>query len=57
MLAAAGAHDLRGPAFATYALPQRPADSKVVIYGDAGHGFLFPCPEEFGGEALRFLAG
>ncbi|WP_328790620.1 MULTISPECIES: alpha/beta fold hydrolase [unclassified Streptomyces] len=57
VLAAAGAHDVMVHAFATYAMSQRLADSKVVIYGDAGHGFLFQHPEEFGGEVLRFLAG
>ncbi|MET9691868.1 hypothetical protein ABZY81_25865 [Streptomyces sp. NPDC006514] len=46
-----------GHAFAPYAMSQRLADSKVVIYGDAGHGFLFQHPEEFGGEVLRFLVG
>ncbi|MFD9409268.1 alpha/beta fold hydrolase [Streptomyces sp. NPDC059989] len=55
VLAANGAHDVMVPAFATYAMSQRLPNSKIVLYGDAGHGFLFQHPEEFGAEIVAFL--
>jgi pimeloyl-ACP methyl ester carboxylesterase len=55
VLVANGAHDVMVPAFASYAMSQRLPDAKVILYSDAGHGFLFQHPDEFGHEVLRFL--
>jgi pimeloyl-ACP methyl ester carboxylesterase len=57
VLVANGAHDVMVPAFASYAMSQRLPNAKVVLYSDAGHGFLFQHPQEFGREVLRFLGG
>jgi pimeloyl-ACP methyl ester carboxylesterase len=38
-----------------HAMAQRLPDAKVIIYSDAGHGFLFQHPEDFGAEVVRFL--
>jgi pimeloyl-ACP methyl ester carboxylesterase len=56
VLVANGAHDVMVPAFASYAMSQRLPNAKVILYSDAGHGFLFQHAEEFGHEVLRFLA-
>lgn len=55
VLVANGAHDVMVSAYASYAMSQRLPDAKVVLYSDAGHGFLFQHPVEFGREVLRFL--
>ncbi|MGW1626569.1 alpha/beta fold hydrolase [Streptomyces sp. NPDC002172] len=54
-LFANGAHDVMEHAYQTYAMARAVPDSKTVIYGDAGHAFLFQHPEDFGGEVLRFI--
>jgi pimeloyl-ACP methyl ester carboxylesterase len=36
-------------------MSQRLPNTKLVIYGDAGHGFLFQHAEDFGREAMAFL--
>ncbi|MHC5905340.1 alpha/beta fold hydrolase [Streptomyces sp. S6] len=56
VLVANGAHDVMIHAYATYAMSQRLPDAKVVLYSDAGHGFLFQHPEDFAHEVNRFLA-
>ncbi|MBJ7340512.1 alpha/beta hydrolase [Mycolicibacterium sp.] len=56
VLVANGAHDVMINSFATYAMSQRLADAKVVLYSDAGHGFLFQHIEDFGHEVDRFLS-
>lgn len=38
-------------------MSQRLPDSKIVIYGDAGHGFLFQHPEAFGDEVSGSRCG
>ncbi len=55
VLVANGAHDVMIHAFASYAMSQRLPNAKVILYSDAGHGFLFQHAEEFGHEVLRFL--
>ena len=57
VLVANGAHDVMINAFASYAMSQRLPGAKVILYSDAGHGFLFQHADEFGHEVLRFLAG
>jgi pimeloyl-ACP methyl ester carboxylesterase len=56
VLVANGAHDVMVAAYASYAMSQRLPNAKVVLYSDAGHGFLFQHSEEFGREVLRFLS-
>jgi pimeloyl-ACP methyl ester carboxylesterase len=56
VLVANGAHDVMVHAYASYAMSQRLPNAKIVLYSDAGHGFLFQHPVEFGREVLRFLA-
>ena len=56
VLVANGAHDVMTHAFNSYAMSQRLPNAKVVLYSDAGHGFLFQHPEEFAFEVDRFLS-
>ncbi|WP_207926755.1 alpha/beta fold hydrolase [Actinocrispum wychmicini] len=56
VLVANGAHDVMVHAYATYAMSQRLPDAKIVLYSDAGHGFLFQHPEKFGAEVVAFLS-
>lgn len=50
-----GAHDVMINSYATYAMSQKLPDAKVVLYSDAGHGFLFQHIEDFAHEVNRFL--
>lgn len=50
-----GAHDVMISSYATYAMSQRLPNAKIVLYSDAGHGFLFQHYQSFGDEVLRFL--
>ncbi|SEG94085.1 Pimeloyl-ACP methyl ester carboxylesterase [Actinacidiphila yanglinensis] len=54
-LFANGAHDVMEHAYQTYAIARSVPDSKTIIYGDAGHAFLFQHPDDFGAEVLRFI--
>jgi pimeloyl-ACP methyl ester carboxylesterase len=56
VLVANGAHDVMIHAYATYAMSQVLPDAKVIIYSDAGHGFLFQHAEDFAHEVNRFLS-
>ncbi len=55
VLVATGAHDVMIPAYNSYAMIERLPTAELVIYSDAGHGFLFQHAERFGGRVLRFL--
>ncbi|MGW0434838.1 alpha/beta fold hydrolase [Micromonospora sp. NPDC003197] len=55
VLIANGAHDVMIDAWGSWAMSQKLPDTKLVIYGDAGHGFLFQHAEDFGREVLAFL--
>ena len=55
VLVANGAHDVMISAYASYAMAERLPDAKVILYSDAGQGFLFQHAEEFGREVLDFL--
>ena len=55
MLVANGSHDVMISSFASYAMSQRLPNAKVILYSDAGHGFLFQHADEFGREVLSFL--
>ncbi|MFF4616242.1 alpha/beta fold hydrolase [Nonomuraea jabiensis] len=56
VLVANGAHDVVIHAYAAYAMSQRLPNAKIVLYSDAGHGFLFQHIEDFAAEVGRFLA-
>lgn len=55
VLVANGAHDVMINSYATYAMSQKLPDAKIVLYSDAGHGFLFQHVEDFAHEVDRFL--
>lgn len=55
VLVANGAHDVMINSYATYAMSQKLPNAKVVLYSDAGHGFLFQHIEDFAHEVDRFL--
>ncbi|GHD42294.1 alpha/beta fold hydrolase [Streptomyces galbus] len=55
-LFANGAHDVMEHAYQTYAMARAVPNSKTILYGDAGHGFLFQHPEDFGAQVLHFFA-
>ena len=43
-------------AYATYAMSQRLPDAKIVLYSDAGHGFVFQHIDDFADEVDLVLA-
>jgi pimeloyl-ACP methyl ester carboxylesterase len=55
VLVANGAHDVLIHPFASYAMSQRLPNAKLILYSDAGNGFLFQHTDEFGHEVLNFL--
>lgn len=55
VLVANGVHDVMIHAFASYAMAQRLPNGKLILYSDAGHGFLFQHVDDFGHEVNRFL--
>lgn len=55
VLVASGAHEVVIHAYATYAMSPRLPDAKVVLYSDAGHGFLHQRLENFARKVNEFL--
>ena len=55
-LVANGAHDVMLPAYRSYVLSQEAPHAKLILYPDAGHGFLFQEIEDFAFQIDRFLA-
>ncbi len=55
VLVANGAHDVMAHPYLSYAMSQRLPDATLVLYADAGHGFLFQHAERFGGHVREFL--
>jgi pimeloyl-ACP methyl ester carboxylesterase len=55
ILLGAGAQDRLMDAFHSYAMVRRLPNARLIIYGDAGHAFLFQHPEQFGCQVLDFL--
>jgi pimeloyl-ACP methyl ester carboxylesterase len=55
VLVANGDHDEMVPTKNTYLLAEHLPNARVSIYPDAGHGFLFQYPVEFGTEVNAFL--
>jgi pimeloyl-ACP methyl ester carboxylesterase len=54
-LVANGVHDVMVDAYSSYALARGISDAELVLYRDAGHGFLFQQPERFARLVLDFL--
>lgn len=55
-LVANGKSDVMFPAYRSYVISQEAANAKLILYPDAGHGFLFQYIDDFAGEVGRFLA-
>jgi pimeloyl-ACP methyl ester carboxylesterase len=55
VLVANGAHDVMVHAYNSYAMAQKLPNARLLLYPDAGHGFLFQYAEAFGNEVLAFL--
>ena len=55
VLVATGAQDVMINAYASFAMTSALPDAKLVIYSDAGHGFLYQHVHDFTGEVLDFL--
>lgn len=56
VLVANGANDVMINSYASYAMSKKLPDAKVVLYSDAGHGFLFQHIDDFAHEVERFLS-
>ena len=54
-LVANGDNDVMLPTPNSYLLARHLPNARLSIYPDAGHGFLFQCPVEFGAEVNAFL--
>lgn len=55
VLIANGVEDIMIPTYQSYALSQVIPNARLIIYPDAGHGFLFQYGPAFGAEVVRFL--
>ena len=55
VLVANGRHDVMVPTYASYAMAQALPDARLIIYPDAGHGFLFQHAESFARDLRLFL--
>ncbi len=55
VLYANGLHDVMIPALASYKAVEQVPDSKLVVYSDAGHAFLFQHIDEFAAQVDLFL--
>jgi pimeloyl-ACP methyl ester carboxylesterase len=56
ILIASGAQDRLMDAYNAYAMVRRLPNANLIIYGDAGHAFLFQHAEAFGRQVLGFLS-
>jgi pimeloyl-ACP methyl ester carboxylesterase len=54
-LVANGSNDILVPTVNSYLLAGHIPDARLIIYPDAGHGFLFQYPREFAAEVGKFL--
>ncbi|MYV54065.1 alpha/beta hydrolase [Streptomyces sp. SID3212] len=57
VLYANGVQDVMIPALASYVAVQHLDSAVLVLYSDAGHGFLFQHAEAFAAQVTNFLAG
>lgn len=51
-----GVRDIMVHAYNSFVLAQKIPQAELVLYPDAGHGFLFQYPERFARDVLMFLA-
>jgi pimeloyl-ACP methyl ester carboxylesterase len=56
ILVAAGAQDRLMDAYNSYAMVRRLPNANLIVYGDAGHAFLFQHAQAFGRQVLAFLS-
>lgn len=56
LLVANGIADVMVPAYRSYFIAQEAPNAKLVLYPNAGHGFLFQHTDEFVDEIHRFLS-
>ena len=56
ILYANGVHDIMIPTYNCFAAVQAAPDARLVLYPDAGHGFLFQYAEAFAREVHAFLS-
>jgi pimeloyl-ACP methyl ester carboxylesterase len=56
-LVASGRQDVRIPVFYAFAAAEALPHAKLIVYPDAGHGFLFQLAREFARDAAHFLGG
>jgi pimeloyl-ACP methyl ester carboxylesterase len=42
-------------AYNSYVISQRVPSAQLILYPNAGHGFLFRYPKQFGKHVLEFL--
>ncbi|WFE53228.1 alpha/beta hydrolase [Micromonospora sp. WMMD1155] len=56
VLLATGVQDVMISAYGNFLMAQRLPNARLLIYGDAGHGFLFQHAEEFADDVHRFLS-
>lgn len=56
ILVANGVSDIMVPAYGSYVISQEAPNAKLILYPDAGHGFLFQYIDDFAGEVDRFLS-
>lgn len=54
-LVANGANDVMVHAYNSYVMSQRLPDARLLLYPDAGHGFLFQYADHFGRQVNDFL--
>jgi pimeloyl-ACP methyl ester carboxylesterase len=54
-LVANGVHDIMVGAYDSFVMSQHLPDAELVLYSDAGHGFLFQHAERFAERVNRFL--
>jgi pimeloyl-ACP methyl ester carboxylesterase len=55
VLVANGVDDVMIPAYGSYVISQEAPNAKLVLYPNAGHGFLFQHISDFAGEVNGFL--
>lgn len=55
VLIANGHNDIMVPTINSYMMFQHISNSKLILYPDSGHGFLFQYPEEFVKDVTAFL--
>lgn len=56
VLVANGMDDIMIPTYKSYVMARELPNARLVLYPDAGHGFLFQYAKEFAQEVLRFLS-